>query len=56
VKLKKSEKNYKSNTQKHYYMKCAAAQELVDLVANDRTSPKLRDKIQKELVRREGIK
>ena len=59
TKLKPSTKSYNRQTNKttvkHYYMKSIAESELVALYNNDRTKPKLKQKIMNELTRRKVI-
>ena len=56
TKLKPSSKNYdrqtKKTTVKHYYIKGISRGELVSLYNEERTKPKLKQKILNELTRR----
>lgn len=57
TKLKKSEKVRNKQTGKvtveHFYIKCADKKELVALLDNEYTKPKVKQKIRNELVRRQ---
>tara|TARA_R100000008_G_C3515031_1_gene130853 strand:+ start:579 stop:773 length:195 start_codon:yes stop_codon:yes gene_type:complete len=56
TKLKPSSKSYNRQTNvttvKHYYIKAVSKKELTDLYNEDRTKPKLKQKILNELNRR----
>ena len=57
TKLKKSEKVRNKQTGKvtveHFYIKCASTKDLVALLDNEYTKPKVKQKIRNELVRRQ---
>ena len=57
IKLKQSENVRNKQTGKviteHFYIKCANMKDLVDLLDNEYTKPKVKQKIRNELVRRQ---
>ena len=57
TKIKKSEKVRNKKTGKiiteHFYIKCASKKDLVALLDNEYTKPKVKQKIRNELVRRQ---
>ncbi len=59
TKLKPSSKSYnrqtKKTTVKHYYIKGISRNELLNLYNEDRTKPKLKQKILNELTRRNNL-
>ena len=56
IKIKKSQKIKDKKTGKdvttHYYAKCATIEELHQLIANERTQLKIKNKCRNELIRR----